>query len=82
MRTTVNISDDLLAEARVIAARSRRSLGDVVDDALRLMFGQHRRDSTPTKWTFPTDGAGGLQPGVNLADKQALAELLGDNALP
>jgi hypothetical protein len=82
MRTTVNISDDLLAEARVVAARTRRSLGDVVDDALRLLFGQERRPPTRTKWTFPTDGDGGLQPGVNLADKHALAELLGDNALP
>ena len=27
-------------------------------------------------------GAGGLQPGVNLEDTEALADLLGDNALP
>ena len=27
-------------------------------------------------------GAGGLQPGVNLEDREALADLLGDNAVP
>lgn len=85
MRTTLNISDDLLAEAKVLAARTHRSIGAVVDDALRVLL---RREATPAAgqpWTFPTAGAGGLQPGVNLEDRQALAELLGDNtdrALP
>jgi hypothetical protein len=31
---------------------------------------------------LPTHGTGGLQPGVDLNDKGALAELMGDNAAP
>lgn len=81
MRTTVNIADDLLAEAKVLAARTHTSLGSVVEDALRVLLSQ-RRDAGPAEWTFPTDGGGGLQPGVNLEDKEAMAELLGDNDLP
>jgi hypothetical protein len=81
MRTTLNISDDLLAEAKVLAVRTRRSIGEVVDDALRVLL---RRDDlgVAVAWTFPTSGAGGLQPGVNLDDTEALADLMGDNALP
>jgi predicted transcriptional regulator len=81
MRTTLNISDDLLAEAKVLAVRTRRPIGAVVDDALRVLL---RRDEleAAAAWTFPTSGAGGLQPGVNLEDTEALADLMGDNALP
>ena len=82
MRTTLNISDDLLAEAKVLAARTHRSIGAVVDDALRVLLRRDGAAPPPTAWTFPTSGAGGLRPGVNLDNSEALAELLGDNALP
>jgi len=35
MRTTINIDDALLAQAKQVAARTGRSLTDVVEDALR-----------------------------------------------
>jgi hypothetical protein len=82
VRTTVNIDDNLLSEAKVLAARTSRSLGDVVDDALRAML---RRDADPdgrNEFRLPTHGSGGLRPGVNLEDKDALSELLGDNHFP
>lgn len=81
MRTTVNIDDELLTEIKVISARSRRPLGDVIDDALRLMLSR-RNVKTPAVVEYPTYGTGGVQPGVDLDDKDALAELLGDNELP
>lgn len=82
MRTTLNISDDLLAEAKVLAARTHRPIGAVVDDALRVLLRRPVAESAAAQWTFPTAGAGGLRPGVNLEDREAVAELLGDNALP
>lgn len=82
MRTTLNISDDLLAEAKVLAVRTHRSVGAVVDDALRVLLRRDRPEAAGSTWTFPTGGAGGLQPGVNLDDREALADLLGENALP
>lgn len=82
MRTTLNISEDLLAEAKVLAARTHRSIGAVVDDALRVLLRRETAASAAEAWTFPTGGAGGLQPGVNLNDREALADLLGDNDLP
>ncbi len=81
MRTTVNIDDHLLAEAKVLAVKTSRSLGAVIDDALRAML-RRSSDADRQEFRLPTHGAGGLQPGVDLEDKEALAELLGDNAAP
>ena len=74
MRTTVNIDDNLLSQARELAARSRRSLGDVVDDGLRLLLG--RQVSDIDRVELPTFGGSGLRPGIDLEDKDALAALL------
>lgn len=82
MRTTVNIDDGLLAEAKVLAARTSKSLGTVLDDALRAMLRSNARAEARPAFVLPTHGKGGLQPGVDLDDKEALAELMGDNAAP
>lgn len=80
MRTTVNIDDALLTEIKIISARSHRPLGEVIDDALRLMLAERKRAS-PLRAPLPTYGRLGLRPGVDLEDKEALAEVLGDNRL-
>lgn len=81
MRTTVNIDDHLLAEAKMLAAKTSRPLGSILDDALRALL--RREDDYPQgEFRLPTHGAGGLQPGVDLGDKEALAELMGENAAP
>jgi hypothetical protein len=78
MRTTVSINDHVLAEAKQVAARSHRSLGEVIEDALRRMLTEPP-DGATAKVTLPAHGSGGLQPGVDLDDKEQVAELLGDN---
>ena len=83
MRTTLTIDDFLLGEAKAIAARTHRSIGSVVEDALRQMMA--RADdtrSTTRAVSLPSDGGSGLQPGVDLENKEQIAELLGDNDLP
>lgn len=82
MRTTVNIDDALLAEAKIVAARTSRSLGSVVEDALREMLRRVADEGARPAFQLPTHGNGGLLPGVDLDDKEALAELMGDNAHP
>lgn len=81
MRTTVNIDDDLLEQLRAISARTRQPLGELVDDALRLMLAK-RRQRPAREFVLPAYGQCGLQPGVGLEDKEALADLFGDNRLP
>ncbi|HWH98525.1 MAG TPA: type II toxin-antitoxin system VapB family antitoxin [Pseudolysinimonas sp.] len=80
MRTTVTINDALLAEAKLIAARENRTLGDVVEDGLRKLIQQGQgADGRSREWKLRTHGSGGLLPGVDLEDREAIAELLGDN---
>ena len=80
MRTTVNIDDTLLAEAKVLAARGHRSLGEVSNDALRFAL-TDRSDGVEPRRTveLPVSGGSGLQPGVVLEDKASVAAAMGDD---
>ena len=79
MRTTINIDDALLAEARQAAARTGRSLTAVVEDALRESL--HRRAHTDRRVVeLPVFGEGGVLPGVDLDDSAALLDLMDDGA--
>ena len=57
MRTTINLDDALLAEAKQVAARTGRSLTAVVEDALRQSL--YRRDpATRQAVELPVFGEG------------------------
>lgn len=80
MRTTVNIDDRLLAEAKLIAARSHRTIGSVLEDALRrLISEQEARPVAAFELPRFTPVTPGVHPGVDLLDREVLADLLGDN---
>jgi hypothetical protein len=76
MRTTVALADDLLAEAKERAARSGRTVNEVLEDAIRIGFERHaeaeRREIHLI--TDPTPGV--LLPGVDLNNNAALFDLL------
>ena len=75
MRTTINLDDALLAEAKQVAAQTGRSLTAVVEDALRQSL--HRRHATVRRAVqLPVFGEGGLRPGVDLDDSAALLDLM------
>ena len=75
MRTTVDLPDDLLAEAKERAARQGRSLSEVVGDAVRSSFSRiAAADREPVE--LPTFDGGGLQAGVDLDDSAALLDLM------
>jgi plasmid stability protein len=83
MRMTVNIEPAVLIKLRVLAARRQRTVDELIDEALRAMLARHAGElghRPPVALT--TDGGSGLQPGVDLEDKEALAELLGVNRRP
>ena len=76
MRTTIRLDDQLLAEARIQAARSGRTLTAVIEDALRVALGRRDgRRSAPVP-ELPISHGGRLQPGVDLDDSSALLELM------
>ncbi|HET7387002.1 MAG TPA: type II toxin-antitoxin system VapB family antitoxin [Nocardioidaceae bacterium] len=85
MRTTVNIDDDLLAEAKMVAARTHRTIGSVLEDALRTMLDKQqstRHAGRPYRLPTFEPANPGLRPGVDLYDKEQVAELLGDQEWP
>jgi hypothetical protein len=75
MRTTIDLDDELLAEAKQVAARTGQSLAALVEDALRECL--HRRRQTARRTVeLPTFGEGGVQPGVDLEDRAGLLNLM------
>lgn len=68
MRTTVNLPDDLLREAKAFAAAQRLTLGKVLEEGIRRVLA----DRPGKKVNLRTSNAK-LQPGIDLNDN---AELL------
>lgn len=75
MRTTITLDDALLTEAKQVAARTGRSLGAVIEDALRQALAR-RADHGGPRPALPTYAGDGLQPGIDLDDAAALLDLL------
>jgi len=74
MRTTVKIDDALLVEAKTRAARSGRTLNEVVEDALREAFA--RRGGPGRRVELPVFRSARVMPGVDLDDGAALLDLM------
>jgi hypothetical protein len=80
MRTTLNLEDDLLIQAKRLAAQLGSTLTAVIEDALRvqlLRVRDTRERPAPALTAFGEPG-GGLGPGVDLDDSAALLALMED----
>lgn len=78
MRTTVSISDELLAAAKRRARQRGQPLGAVIDDALRREFAA--TDTPGPRPVVPVFGGGtGPRPGLDLRSNRALHELLDED---
>jgi len=82
MRTTIYLPDDLLAQAKKIAAETHRTLTAVIEDALREALARRRRSSRSAAVTLTTFGKSGLQPGVDLDDTASLLDLMESSGGP
>ncbi|HVZ71107.1 MAG TPA: hypothetical protein VHJ20_01925 [Polyangia bacterium] len=65
MRTTVNIPDGLLEQAKRAADREGGTLSDVVERALRDHLLRRGPRSSDEPFRLTTFGKGGLRPGVS-----------------
>jgi Bacterial antitoxin of type II TA system, VapB len=75
MRTTLSISDELLAAAKRRARERGQTLGEVVDAALRRELSQPARPvDRPPVPVFR--GGTGPRPGIDLTSNRALNEAL------
>jgi hypothetical protein len=80
MRTTITIQDDLYRRVKSEAAATGRSVGELIEDALRDALAP-RPAAASARVTLPTVRGGGPMPGVNLDSNAALLDLM-DEGVP
>jgi hypothetical protein len=80
MKTTLDLNDQLLADAKALAAQQRMSLTRLIEEGLQLRL-RAKVDPAPSVGArLPVfDGRGGLVKGVNPLSNKALLEALGDD---
>lgn len=66
MRTTLQLNDELLAQAKRHAERTGKTLAAVIEDALRDALDKQPMPSTNTLIKLTTFSGRGLQPGIDL----------------
>ena len=82
MRTTVTIDDGLWSQAKEMAARSHRTVSSVLEDALRETLARRADTGVSARVTIPVGGSAQDRPLVDILDREALADVLGDNGFP
>lgn len=76
MRTTIRLDEDLMAEVKLRAARTGKTLTAVIEDALRESLARQKQSSDRKPVKLITVSGNGLQPGVDLDDSAALLTLM------
>ena len=75
MRTTINLPDDLLREAKRNAAEKGKTLTQTIEDALREVLA--RKPSPPShRVKLTTFGKGGAWPHIDLDNSAALLDVM------
>lgn len=80
MKTTLDLNDRLLVDAKSLAAQQRTSLTQLIEEGLQMRL---RAQAEPRrgKVRLPVfKGRGGLIPGIDATSNKSLFEALGDDA--
>ena len=81
MKTTLNLNDQLLADANAMAAQQRTSLTRLIEEGLQWRLRALAAPANPGRVRLPVfKGRGGLVAGVNPISNKALLEALDDDA--
>ena len=81
MKTTLDLNDQLLADAKALAAQQRTSLTRLIEEGLQLRLRAHATSVKHGRVRLPVfKGRGGLVEGVDPLSNKALLEALGDDA--
>ena len=81
MKTTLDINDQLLANAKALAAQQRTSLTRLIEEGLQLRLRAQVATPPRGKLRLPVfKGRGGLVAGVDPLSNKAMLEALGDDA--
>lgn len=81
MKTTLDLNDQLLADAKALAAQQRTSLTRVIEEGLQLRLRAKADAARRGRVRLPVlKGRGGLVAGVDPLSNKALLDALGDDA--
>jgi hypothetical protein len=81
MKTTLDINDTLLANAKALAARQQTSLTRLVEEGLQLRLRSSLSPLRTVKVKIPVfRGRGGLQPGIDPTSNSSLLDAMDDDA--
>ena len=83
MRTTLDLDDHLLKEAKQLAAERGTTLTALMEDALRIVVRRVEKQKPRRRVRLPTFGVPGegFMPGVDISNNAAVRDLL-DEGLP
>jgi hypothetical protein len=73
-KTTLNIDDTVMARLRQEAARQRKTMSELVEAGLRLLFQSSQRVKKKKLRPLPTFNSGGFL--VDIADRNTLYDVL------
>jgi hypothetical protein len=81
MKTTLDLNDQLLADAKALAAQQRTTLTRLIEEGLQLRLRARPGPAKPGRVRLPVfKGRGGLVQGVNPMSNKALLKALDDDA--
>ncbi len=81
MKTTLDINDSLLANAKALAAKQQTSLTRLIEEGLQLRLRSSPIPTKASKRKIPVfKGRGGLVAGVNPISNKAMLDAAGDDA--
>lgn len=82
MKTTLNIHDALLIEAKALAARQRSTLTRLIEEGLRMRLRSEQSPpakARPSMLVFPVlEGKGGLMPGIDGTSNRSMLDAADD----
>ena len=76
MRTTVRLDEQLLTEAKKLAAETGQTLTSVLEGALRESLARRATSESRKRVRLKTVKGDGVRPGVDLDDTAALLDLM------
>ena len=81
MKTTLDINDSLLADAKALAAQQRTSLTRLIEEGLQLRLRSSHVTAKPDKRKIPIfKGRGGLAAGINPSSNKAMLDAADNDA--
>jgi hypothetical protein len=77
MKTTLDIQDNLLANAKAAAAVQRTTLTRLIEEGLSMRLAAMEKKQPPRRATLPVmSGKGGMRPGIDPTSNRSMLDAM------